>query len=160
MENIIMKSYRYDISNENEKKEYLELKKELKSKWFVLFDSISSTSYNNRQDFLQKITNCTHTLDEDYLFNNQFNTKWVNGKSWFRLFFWSESIVPNRNIKEWYYVSKWYEYIQAKIRNTCRCWYCWKQYNIDLIGTRCNSWCDKWKYFTIENEPLLTLRPL
>lgn len=94
--------YSYDISNDKDMENYRHLVNHLRGEaGFKLFDSITSQRYGERQAYIKELKAIrVHTLSTRYLFGNQFNSEEGH-----RLFIWRESISPNKNIKEGYYMT-------------------------------------------------------
>ncbi len=112
--------YRFDISQPEQKKEYIALKAELKAKNYKLHDSISGIKHGYF-DLLP----CEIKIDISYVFDNQWNS------SAGRVFDWKEEIYPNNKIKQGYWLELTDEHKKAREPKTYNCI---TQYMGELIG--------------------------
>lgn len=130
--------YRFDLSDDNQDLEYMSLINKLKSEGRSLFDSHANMGKEGRE-YREKIASYNKKiieLETEYIFNNQWNT--VEG---LRVFDWAESIYPNKNIKEGYYLELNDEIRYIRENNT-RCHYCGKMSEITEV-----------KSFNLNTEP-------
>lgn len=102
--------YRFDISNEEEKKQYYDLRQSLKNRGYKLFDSISGVSHEYFEMLPEEIQ-----IDTSYVFDNQWNS------SAGRVFDWKEEIYPNKKIKEGYWLELTKEHAKAREPKTYNC---------------------------------------
>lgn len=97
--------YRFNTENESEKEKYLKMSETLKEKGLKVFGHIDMNLGKSREfrKILENLNSKTIELETEHLFNNQWNTEPVEGStSGLRVFDWSETIFPNKKIKEGY----------------------------------------------------------
>ena len=155
MENLKTKLhyYRFDISQLDQKKEYLKLKNLLESKGYKLFDSIGPDDYEWYKKIIFLLNNETIELETNYIFNNQWNTTPILNISehGIRVMDWAEAIYPNRKIKEGYYLEMTSEMTNIRKVMT-RCHYCGKmQYRKEGVE-KCEH-CEKEGYLIKLDSP-------
>jgi hypothetical protein len=152
-----VKYYRFDISNEEEKKQYKALSQKLNKLGLTLFDSISLSDYTTKTSFFNKIKELENKgfieLETEFIFNNQWNTTEESFN--LRVFDWAEEIYPNRKIKEGYYLEVNKEMTDIR-ENTFKCGYCGKQY-FKTKERFCLNCLDS-EYLTKDNLILLQLK--
>jgi hypothetical protein len=154
--NVHVNAYYFDISNETEKTDYLQICEIAKKAGFKLFDCINGKTSLENTRFFEKISDEDFTVDTKYIFDNQLNTDGENG---YRLHFWYESIFPNRKIKCGYYLSgDIQEYINLT-KKVHKCSYCGAQYSENTESGYCNK-CIKSEYLKQDQLHLLKLQPV
>lgn len=103
--------YRYDLKDTKQRKEYLALNVELKSKGYKLFDCISeakSTYWNHLPPEIK--------IEIDFVFDNQWNS------SVGRVHDWYESIyTTNKDYKEGYWLELTEEHAKARAPKKYKC---------------------------------------
>lgn len=102
--------YRFNISNQDEKREYDKLKNELKEKGLKLFDVWDTHNRNYWENLPSEIE-----IDTSFVFDNQWNS------SAGRVFDWYEGIYPNKKIKQGYWLELTEEHAKAREPKTYKC---------------------------------------
>lgn len=135
-------TYRYDISDLNEKIEYAKLVDYLQSKNYKKWTNYLGYNYNfeKNQNWWNKLYKLGSVveIDTSFLFEEQFNTTKSSGN--LRLHLWSEDIYPNKDIKQGYYLES--EELLEVIKEQHKCGFCGARYNKenmpkDKICTKC-----------------------
>jgi DNA-directed RNA polymerase subunit RPC12/RpoP len=146
--------YNIDISNEEGKRLYANLIVKIKSLGHDRpFDSLYQS-----EEFAKYPKEAT--VETDFLFENQFNTK--EGQ---RLFDWREPTVYNGNVRSrrrfGYYISEGLELLNEVRRTQYACGYCGKRYDMSKGTTQefCDA-CLSSEYLTKERLELLYLVPV
>lgn len=156
--------YRFNTENESEKEKYLKMSETLKEKGLKVFGHIDMNLGKSREfrKILENLNSKTIELETEHLFNNQWNTEPVEGStSGLRVFDWSETIFPNKKIKEGYWLDQTPEMTEIR-NNTYKCGYCGKQEYFAQKPTG-NLFCTKCRgseYLEEKDLPLLLLRPI
>lgn len=139
-------TYKYDISKDEEAKEYAELKERLyKSR--RRFSALCFDFANRLQ-----ITPGPIELETKYLFDNQWNTPDK------RVFDWYEHIFLNKDIREGHWLEITTEMKRIRL-NTQRCGYCGAHYQVQQGYVFCDKCLDS-EYLEENNLPLLRLLPV
>lgn len=151
--------YYYNVSNENDRNEYNELKNRLKSKDYHFFNYMESgfgKTSNFYNEKIKPLDGKTIELDLKYLFSNQWNTTEKSGN--LRVHNWAEPIYPNKDIKRGYWLEITKEMIEV-LNNTLKCGYIGEQvdkshtekFNLDALGSQ---------YLKEEDLYLLRFKPV
>jgi hypothetical protein len=138
--------------------EYRDLSCNLKHKRLRLFRSFSADGYNFYEKVIKPLDRTLVELDTSYLFDNQWNTVGdEDGKGGIRVFDWSETIVPNEDIR----IGMWLEQtnkMHAIRGNTQKCGFCgamhqdsWLKFCTECVGSA---------YLDHDQLPLLRLLPV
>lgn len=126
-----LNAYHFDVSKEEEAQAYKELCESLRAKGLKVFSTIqnpSSKEFRNFRDIVNSLDGGYVELETKHIFNNQWNSAPIPGQSenGLRLMDWAESIFPNKDIKEGYYLEQTPEMAELR-RNTASCGYCGHQ---------------------------------
>ncbi len=127
----IVHAYRFDVSEESEREAHNALCEKLRARGLRCFNVLASASSKEHRAHRAAILSRdgkTIELETKHLFDNQWNTAPIPGYSenGLRVFDWYESIFPNENIKEGYYLDQTPEMREAR-RNTLKCGFCGAQ---------------------------------
>ena len=146
----------YHLSAASE--EYRDLSFFLKHKGLKLFRSLSPDGYSFYSKKIKPMSGTQIELDTSHLFDNQWNTVGDDdGNGGIRVFDWSETIVPNEDIR----IGMWLEQtdkMKAIRDNTYKCGFCGAMHQ--------NSWlhfctkCVGSAYLDHDQLPLLRLLPV
>jgi len=151
--------YWLDISKNDQAYEYGVLKNTLESLGLKLFDSISFDGTSFYRDKIRPLDNKNIDLETKHLFNNQWNTAPIKeGENGLRVFDWSETIVPNKDIK----IGMWLEQTSEmkEIReNTTACGFCGHQFAAQKGYIFCPDCLDS-EYLNKSELYLLRLMPV
>jgi len=112
--------YRYDIDDPKDYGAWIHTKEQLKLEGLEVFDTIAMDLRKKRNWYanIKKLEGQTIYLETKYLFNNQWNT--VRG---LRLMDWAETIYPNKDINEGYWLEQTNE-MRAIRKKYNKCKYC------------------------------------
>lgn len=141
-------TYKFDVGNPEEKKQYLALRERLQSDGRDFFNVLAMPGKDRLTFDSPDIE-----LETSCLFSNQWNT--ACGK---RVFDWYEAIYPNRKIKEGHYLEITDE-MRAIRQTTLVCGYCGRNYPNGTAGTFCKSCLDS-EYLKETDLHLLRLLPV
>jgi hypothetical protein len=140
-------TYRYWLENPEERAEYEEMCARLKKDGLKKFPILSF-----QRDKKFKVVPGYVRLETNYIFSNQWNSETQ------RLMDWSETVFPNKNVKEGYYL-KQTKKMRAIRKNTLVCGYCGKY---EMVGCG-KEFCDKCldhEYLKEKDLFLLRLKPV
>lgn len=154
----VIHSYNFDIRNEAEKLAYEELKLKLKSNGLKCLESHGGGSHYSAA----YASGLEIELETQHLFDNQWNTKPIEGlsASGLRVFDWAQDYKPNGNA--WRKRGHWLEQTEEmrSIRaNTCACGYCGKQEPISKGLKFCDA-CIGSEYLEPKELYLLRMLPI
>lgn len=152
--------YRFDVSKQNQAKEYDNLCEKLAKLGLKKFDSISlSNEFRWYRETIRPLDGKQITLETKYLFSDQWNTAPVEtSKEGLRVFDWAETIYPNLSIKEGQYLEQTKEMEKIR-RNTSVCGYCGAQYYAPKGYVFCEKCLDS-PYLEENQLHLLRLMPV
>lgn len=149
----VINHYQFNISNQIEKQNYENLKKELIKEGYDCIKTIEI-----EKDYMQKIQSIKEVeLETEFIFNNQWNTAPINkddpSDTGLRVFDWFQWEHPNKNYKCGYYLTITDE-MKSIRENTYACNYCGKY--SDPSEVFCKKCLDN-EYLTEKNLKLLRL---
>lgn len=153
-------AYRFDVSKADEKEAYAALCAKLANHPPKMHSS-SWAAGPGHYEFVRDIDGQTVELETEHLFDNQWNTAPIPGKSdkGLRVFDWAEdACLPNKFFKQGHYLDQTDEMREIR-RNTDACGYCGKQEPAAKGYVFCPH-CIGSQYLTVESLPMTRMVPV
>lgn len=149
-------AYYFDTSKPEQAAQWKKLKKKLTDAGYRKFHALTERTMCDKSLDGKEIE-----LDDKHLYNNQWNTKPIPGKSetGLRIFDWAQDYIWTvPAIKTGHWIDLTPEMREAR-RNTCACGYCGKQEPAAKGYVFCPH-CLGSEYLTVENLPLTRMAPV